>query len=609
MFAASAGYDALAARVPSRHLCLFACWCLELVGGSVYTYGIYSGSLKSSEMGLTQSDLDWCAFASNAGNYMPLAGMVYHRYGPRFTAATGGVIICAGYLGLWLVVSYPPGERALNLALAAMCCFVWGHGAGYVDAAAVTTSSRNFPRHRGRVLGLTKALYGLGSALLTQLYLAFLYPHNTTFILLLSLVCGALALSLARFLSAPPEEVSRAAERDAVAAAQAGKSKADAGDDGGEDGCDYEAENAAWNEHRLELCFWGCAAAIGIMLAVDVSQAVTPEGNARLALYYFGAALAVSYLAVLAQLPQRSGPLYVVIGSQADEAGEIGGEERTHDHTPSTPLMGAATAWGDRDGPGPYDGGAPGEATGLWKSTDPEGGGASSAAAPEEGVMVAAVETVGELVSFAVFWQLFATLLVGFGAGIMLSNNAGQIVKAAGGGDADTSAIVSLYSLCNGFGRLAMGRLADHLHKRGGVARTILAAAAAMTTAATFMLLSAGADDLLVMYAAFPIAGMSYGAFWTLSPTLVGDMFGQEILPRAYTLMNSAAMLGSLGFSSVLAPMVYEAHEGDDDDDGSDNECIGAACFRTTFLTVAAAALVATATGLLMHRSASVSRQ
>ena len=73
------------------------------------------------------------------------------------------------------------------------CCFVWGHGSGYLDVAAIGTSVRAFPEHRGAVVGLLKSLYGLASSLLV-LFAAY-WTSGTQLVGVLALL--ALALPLA----------------------------------------------------------------------------------------------------------------------------------------------------------------------------------------------------------------------------------------------------------------------------------------------------------------------------------------------------------------------------------------------------------------------------
>ena len=83
---------------------------------------------------------------------------------------------------------------------------------------------------------------------------------------------------------------------------------------------------------------------------------------------------------------------------------------------------------------------------------------------------------------------------------------------------------------------------------------------------------------------------------WTCIPTTTSDLFGLEHVGANYSLCLPVVILGSVLFSTLLAPSVYSKYA---DDDG----CTGADCFGEAFLCTALATLFGTAfAAALSHR-------
>jgi len=162
-----------------------------LAGGTVYSYGAYSNGLKEN-LGLSQAQLEYAALSANVGNYIGVAGFFYDRFGAVASVRFGCLLIGFGYGAQWLLMArgggvFGPGDAT---GLLCVCCFIWGHGSGYLDCAAIGTGVASFPRRRGAVVGLLKSLYGLASSMVVLL--CAYWTSSTGFVAALALLAFAL---------------------------------------------------------------------------------------------------------------------------------------------------------------------------------------------------------------------------------------------------------------------------------------------------------------------------------------------------------------------------------------------------------------------------------
>lgn len=93
---------------------------------------------------------------------------------------------------------------------------------------------------------------------------------------------------------------------------------------------------------------------------------------------------------------------------------------------------------------------------------------------------------------------------------------------------------------------------------------------------ASFLLLFSGTN--LSFLAAF-IIGLSYGSFWTLSPSLVFNLFGNKYFGQNYSLMSFAPTLGSFLISDMISTMLYKAAYDSESTHIINELCYGNACF------------------------------
>eukprot|EP01060_Flectonema_neradi_P027729 TRINITY_DN3733_c2_g2_i1.p1 TRINITY_DN3733_c2_g2~~TRINITY_DN3733_c2_g2_i1.p1 ORF type:complete len:558 (+),score=77.99 TRINITY_DN3733_c2_g2_i1:335-2008(+) len=152
---------------------------MELAGGHVYLFGKYSDELKFtlfSDDSNAQTRIQGMALAANIGNYLPFAGPFYDSRwgGPTSCAIVGILFTFPGYLLLYMAADGMDTPYPVLLIL----CGMWGHGSSYYNSAAIATCVRNFPQHRGIVVGLLSSFFGLSASVMVQGYYAWFKPSD-----------------------------------------------------------------------------------------------------------------------------------------------------------------------------------------------------------------------------------------------------------------------------------------------------------------------------------------------------------------------------------------------------------------------------------------------
>jgi hypothetical protein len=482
--------------------------------------------------------------------------------------------------------------------VASLCAlfFFWGHGSSWADTVAVATSMRNFPGDRGLVMGLVKSSFGLSAGFYTLTYQAWLFGNLSGLMTFLSVFSASALLALAPACAVlPPARTTKLLAPDV---------------------------RKVYTGYALNLVIAGYVAAVSALRAASKLPSMAPYGAALLPLlalalvqlapsHLFGcglpeaerrAAKAAAAADAAAAVAAAAAAAATVAGSAAASSGgdddgvdgaqqqlpllrvaggrSIGGadelmlEEASGAVAAVAPLHAAAAGGRHASMAAPLAGGGGG------------GGGGGDAAARVPGA------TLVEALLSPDFWLLMFVLFAGTGAGITLINQVGSMAKslAAPGDEQDLD--VTLLAVANCLGRMLFGAASEATAHRLSRAAWLVAACASMVGA---MALAAAATTATLPLAT-AWAGFSYGGFWSLGPALLADRFGSAQFGAIYAVSSLATAAGSFSLNVGLATAVYRANIAD----GGGADCFGAACFRLTFLVLAALTATAAAAAAVL---------
>mmetsp|Transcript_61847 Transcript_61847/g.114821 ORF Transcript_61847/g.114821 Transcript_61847/m.114821 type:complete len:671 (+) Transcript_61847:48-2060(+) len=189
------------------------------------------------------------------------------------------------------------------------------------------------------------------------------------------------------------------------------------------------------------------------------------------------------------------------------------------------------------------------------------------------------------------FWLLFFIQYAIFGAGIATNQNLALIMESAGAKTASGLG-VALFALTSALSRMGAGILSDsypsYLSRLGWITST--------TVLTLLGLLLVSIMSLPTIMAGVLLVGLSFGAFYTVFPPVVKEMYGARNYGKILMTQLCCQAVAALTVSLVLLPLLYRHAAGDE------TVCVGAWCFRTSFLILAVISKVAVLAAWLLQR-------
>jgi MFS family permease len=187
-------------------------------------------------------------------------------------------------------------------------------------------------------------------------------------------------------------------------------------------------------------------------------------------------------------------------------------------------------------------------------------------------------------------WLLCWTCTILTGAGIVMTNNMGQMAESLHLHANVTPAALALFCAAQAFSRVVTGAASDYCLQKYSWARP------------TFLLFASGAAVISHVVLAFAshevpfvigvaLSGVAFGMIWPLVVLIVGELFGPKHLGANYMFFDGFdSAIGTLLISKFIAETVYERnivhHSGGKH--GDETTCYGEKCFQTTHFIVVA---------------------
>lgn len=187
------------------------------------------------------------------------------------------------------------------------------------------------------------------------------------------------------------------------------------------------------------------------------------------------------------------------------------------------------------------------------------------------------------------FLLICVIYFAGTGSGITVINNLASICQSLGTTGDQQDVYVSLLSVFNCCGRMFFGLASDYGAKR--MSRPLWVTACVGLMCLTMVLFAF--SNLSLLYLGAMLSGFSYGGFWSLGPTLIGERFGARAFASINAVSTAGVALGSFSLSATMAARNYQAHI-----TNGGSVCLGVDCWRSTFIALAAVCAVGTAAGL-----------
>ena len=157
--------------------------------------------------------------------------------------------------------------------------------------------------------------------------------------------------------------------------------------------------------------------------------------------------------------------------------------------------------------------------------------------------------TTAEMLRAPMFWSYVVWMVICCTIALGFTGNANQFALSAGAQPAFAVAMVGIYSVCNGLGRLMFGFVYDAI----GVAKTILIVAIAHGAAAVLIAAGLLVQSVPLMVFALVFAGLAIGGTPVCGAGYTATAFGPDHYAQNFSILNLAIIPGALIGPIVLS--------------------------------------------------------
>ncbi|KAI3958035.1 hypothetical protein MKW98_020677 [Papaver atlanticum] len=197
------------------------------------------------------------------------------------------------------------------------------------------------------------------------------------------------------------------------------------------------------------------------------------------------------------------------------------------------------------------------------------------------------------------FWLYFFVYMFGGTLGLVFMNNLGQIAESRGQSSTTTSSLVSLSSAFCFFGRLLPSLVHHFSGNKYMISATTSIATLMAPISASFYLLAFN-SGIISLYISTVIIGLCIGSFTSISVSATTELFGTKNFSINHNIVVGNIPIGSFVFGTCAA-LLYEKKKKKSDHMNMMNICMGAECYRTTFIIWGCISLLGTILAFVLY--------
>ncbi|CAK8574122.1 unnamed protein product [Lathyrus sativus] len=528
--------------ITGRWFVVFASFLIMSASGATYMFGLYSGVIKEA-LGYDQTTLNLLSFFKDlGGNLGVFSGLINEITPPYVVLAIGSLLNFFGYFMIWLAVT----KKISKPKVWQMCLYICigANSQSFSNTGSLVTCVKNFPETRGVVLGILKGYVGLSGAIITQLYSAIYFDDTKALILLIAWLPAAISFLFLRTIR-------------------------------------YMKPVKQNNELNVFYKFLyislGLASFLLVMIILQKKVSFKQSeyiGSASVVLILLFLPLAVVF--VEQKKIQKVKAPFVdpfsvkVVADQGDNV------------SPPTPTTTTATMMKT----------AAAEETRWWENifTPPKQG--------EDFTILQALFSVDMIL-------LFLAGTCGVGGTLTAIDNLGQIGTSLGYPKTSISTFVSLVSIWNYLGRVFSGFVSEHVLTKYNFPRPLMLTLTMFLSCVGHLLIAFDVENGL--YFASVIIGFCFGAQWPLVFAIISELFGLKYYSTLYNFGGVASPIGLYFLNVRVTGFLYDKEakrqlfeSGVPRKDGHELNCVGASCFKLSFVIITGATLFGAIISLIL---------
>ncbi|KAH6836737.1 Major facilitator superfamily protein [Perilla frutescens var. hirtella] len=540
--AAAANPLSFAAHViRGRWFSLFASFLIMAGAGATYLFGVYSKDIKAS-LGYDQTTLNLLGFFKDLGaNFGVMSGLIAEVTPTWFVLLVGSAMNFAGYFMIWLTVT----GRVAKPKVWQMCLYICigANSQNFANTGALVTSVRNFPESRGSLIGLLKGFTGLSGAILTQIYLAVYGNDSKALILLIAWLPAALSVVFVYTI---------------------------------------REMKVVRQSNQLEIFYQFLYVTILLALFIMVMTVLEKVIGFSPAAYAGSATVVCALLFV---------PLFIAIREESrlwrknKEAEPITAPQIAIDEITLVKLPQSEIKKPEKNSRKSNSS----RLANIFLNK-PERG--------EDYTILQALLSTDMLI-------LFLATFCGLGSSLTAVDNLGQIGESLGYPQKTVKTFVSLLSIWNYFGRIFSGFVSESLLAKYKFPRPLMMTLVLFLSCIGLLLIAFPFKGSV--YAASVIIGFSFGAQLPLIFAIISELFGLKYYSTLFNCGQLASPLGSYVLNVKVTGPLYDrealkelAKKGMGRSSVKELTCIGARCYRSAFLILAAITFFGAVSSLIL---------